>query len=115
MKIIEIANKEYEVKFSINTLCRMESDGLDVMHIDKLINNVNFTLIRKLFFYGIMASAGKGFTEAKAGDLLEEYLENNNYNELITILIAELAKALGYDLDAKDKKEAEESDTEAGK
>ena len=90
----------------------MESDGLDVMHIDKIIDNVNFTLIRKLFFYGIMASAGKGFTEAKAGDMMEEYLENNNYNELITILIAELAKALGYDVD---KKEAEESDTEAGK
>lgn len=112
MKVIEIANKEYEIKYSINTLCRMESDGLDVMHIDKIIDNVNFTLIRKLFFYGIMASAGKGFTEAKAGDMMEEYLENNNYNELITILIAELAKALGYDVD---KKEAEESDTEAGK
>jgi NADH/NAD ratio-sensing transcriptional regulator Rex len=112
MKVIEIANKEYEIKYSINTLCRMESDGLDVMHIDKIIDNVNFTLIRKLFFYGIMASAGKGFTEAKAGDMMEEYLENNNYNELITILIAELAKALGYDVD---KKEAEESDIEAGK
>ena len=112
MKVIEIANKEYEVKFSINTLVRMEADGLDVMNINNIIENINFTLIRKLFFYGIMASAGKGFTEAKAGDMMEEYLENNNYNELITILIAELAKALGYDVD---KKEAEESDTEAGK
>ena len=112
MKVIEIADKEYEVKFSINTLVRMEADGLDVMNINNIIENINFTLIRKLFFYGIMASAGKGFTEAKAGDMMEEYLENNNYNELITILIAELAKALGYDVD---KKEAEESDAEAGK
>ena len=115
MKVIEIANKEYEIKFSINTLCRMESDGLDVMHINNIIENINFTLIRKLFFYGIMASAGKGFTEAKAGDLMEEYLEHNDYNELMTVLIAELARALGYDLDAKEKQEAEESDTEAGK
>ena len=112
MKILEIANKEYEIKFSINTLCRMEADGLDVMRINTIIENINFTLIRKLFFYGIMASAGKGFTEAKAGELMDEYLEHNDYNELITILIAELAKALGYDVD---KKEAEESDTEAGK
>ena len=115
MKVIEIANKEYEVKFSINTLCRMESDGLDVMHINTIVDNINFTLIRKLFFYGIMASAGKGFNEAKAGDMLDEYLADNDYNELMTILVTELAKALGYDLDAKEEQEAEESDAEAGK
>ena len=113
MRVLEIANKEYEIKFSINTLCRMEADGLDVMHINTIIENINFTLIRKLFFYGIMASAGKGFTEAKAGDMMDEYLADNDYNELMTALIAELAKALGYDIDAKE--EAEESDTEAGK
>lgn len=113
MKVIEIANKEYEIKFSINTLCRMESDGLDVMHINTIIENINFTLIRKLFFYGIMASAGKGFTEAKAGDMMDEYLADNDYNELMTVLVSELARALGYDIDAKE--EAEESDTEAGK
>jgi hypothetical protein len=113
MKVLEIANKEYEIKFSINTLCRMEADGLDVMHINTIIENINFTLIRKLFFYGMMASAGKGFTEAKAGDMMDEYLEHNDYNELMTALISELAKALGYDVDKKE--EAEESDTEAGK
>ena len=115
MRVLEISNKEYEVKFSINTLCRMEADGLDVMHINTIIENINFTLIRKLFFYGIMASAGKGFTEAKAGDMMDEYLADNDYNELMTVLVAELAKALGYDIDAKDREEAEESDTEAGK
>ena len=73
MKVLEIANKEYEIKFSINTLCRMESDGLDVMHINTIIENINFTLIRKLFFYGIMASAGKGFTEAPFGIALTPY------------------------------------------
>jgi NADH/NAD ratio-sensing transcriptional regulator Rex len=113
MKVLEIANKEYEIKFSINTLCRMEADGLDVMHINTIIENINFTLIRKLFFYGMMASAGKGFTEAKAGDMMDEYLEHNDYNELMTVLINELARALGYDVDKKE--EAEESDTEAGK
>jgi NADH/NAD ratio-sensing transcriptional regulator Rex len=113
MKVIEIGNKEYEIKYTINTLVRMESDGLDVMHIQNIVENVNFTLIRNLFFYGLMHSAGKGFNVIKAGELLDEYLENNNYNELITVLISELAKALGYDLDAKE--EAEESNTEAGK
>ena len=113
MRVLEIANKEYEIKYSINVLVRMEADGLDVMHINTIAENINFTIIRKLFFYGIMASAGKGFTEAKAGDMMDEYLEHNDYNELMTVLVAELMRALGIDIDAKE--EAEESDTEAGK
>lgn len=115
MRAININDKEYEIKYTINTLVKMEADGLDVMHINTIIENINFTLIRKLFFYGIMASAGKGFTEAKAGDMMDEYLADNDYNELMTVLVSELARALGYDIDAKEKQEAEESDTEAGK
>lgn len=113
MKIIEIGNKEYEIKYTINTLCRMESDGLDVMHINKMVDNVSFNLIRKLFFYGLIASAGKSLTENKAGDIMDEYLENNDYNELMMVLLQELAKALGYDIDAKEAQEVESED--AGK
>ena len=114
MKVIEVGNKEYEVKYTINTLVRMESDGIDVMHIENLINNMNFTLVRKLFYYGLMNSVGKSMTENKAGDMMDEYLEKHDYKELMTMLLSELAKALGYDVDAKNK-EAEESDEEAGK
>jgi hypothetical protein len=113
MKVIEVGNKEYEVKYTINTLVRMESDGIDVMHIETLINNMNFTLVRKLFYYGLMNSVGKSMTENKAGDMMDEYLEKHDYKELMTMLLSELAKALGYDVDAKNK--AEESDEEAGK
>lgn len=114
MKVVEVGNKEYEVKYTINTLVRMESDGIDVMHIENLINNMNFTLVRKLFYYGLMNSVGKSMTENKAGDMMDEYLEKHDYKELMTMLLSELAKALGYDVDAKNK-EAEESDEEAGK
>lgn len=114
MKFIEINNKNYEIKYTINTLVRMESDGIDVININTLIENVSFTFIRKLFFYGMLHACGKSLTENKAGDMMDEYLENNNYKDLITILFTELVKSLGYDLDAKDQ-EAEESDTEAGK
>jgi hypothetical protein len=113
MKVVEVGNKEYEVKYTINTLVRMESDGIDVMHIETLINNMNFTLVRKLFYYGLMNSVGKSMTENKAGDMMDEYLEKHDYKELMTMLLSELAKALGYDVDAKNK--AEESDEEAGK
>lgn len=112
MKFIEINNKEYEIKYTINTLIRMEEDGLDVMHLDNLINNISFALIRKLFYYGLINSAGKSLTLNKAGDLLDEYLVDNDYKELMTMLLSELAKSLGYDVDAKEQKE---SGDEAGK
>jgi hypothetical protein len=115
MKVVEVGNKEYEVKYTINTLVRMESDGIDVMHIENLINNMNFTLVRKLFYYGLMNSVGKTLTENKAGDMIDEYLVDNDYRELMTMLLGELARALGYDVDAKDQEEAEESNDEAGK
>lgn len=109
MKFIEIGNKSYEVKYTINVLCRMENDGIDVMNINKLVENVNFNLIRKLFFYGILASAGKSLTENKAGDMLDEYLENNDYNELMMTLVYELARSLGFDVDKKDEASGEEA------
>ena len=119
MKIIEIDGKEYEIKFTINTLCRMEDDGIEVMHIDKLMENINFRLIRKLFFYGLKDSVGKSLTENKAGDMMDEYLADNDYEELMTVLLAELGKSLGYDVNVADAEaeaeEADEDEEEAGK
>ena len=115
MKIIEIGNKEYEVKFTINTLVRMESDGIDVMHMEKLMDNISFTLIRKLFFYGLKDSVGKSLTENKAGNMMDEYLEENDYNELMTVLLTELAKSLGYDIDEAQAEDEEKDEEEAGK
>ncbi len=115
MKVIEINNKEYEIKFTINTLVRMEEDGIDVMHMENLMNNMNFALIRKLFYYGLINSAGKSLTVNKAGDMMDEYLEEHDYRDLMTTLLSELARSLGYDVDAKEQGEAGESDEEAGK
>ena len=115
MKFIEINNKNYEIKFTINVLIRMEEDGIDVMHMENLMNNMNFALIRKLFYYGLINSAGKSLTLNKAGDMMDEYLQENSYRDLMTVLLSELAKSLGYDVDAKEREEAGESDDEAGK
>ena len=115
MKVIEINNKAYEIKFTINTLVKMEEDGIDVMHMENLMKNMNFALIRKLFYYGLINSVGKSLTVNKAGDMMDEYLKENNYRDLMTVLISELAKSLGYDVDAKEQEEAGESDEEAGK
>ena len=115
MKFIEINNKNYEIKYTINVLIRMEEDGLDVMHLENLMNNMSFALIRKLFYYGLINSVGKSLTLNKAGDMMDEYLEKYDYRELMTTLLSELAKALGYDVDAKEQQEADESENEAGK
>lgn len=115
MKVITVNNKEYEVKFTINTLVRMEEDGIDVMHMENLMNNMNFALIRKLFYYGLINSAGKSLTINKAGDMMDEYLEEHDYRDLMTTLLSELARSLGYDVDAKEQEKAGESNDEAGK
>ena len=115
MKVIEIGNKAYEIKFTINTLVRMEEDGIDIMHMENLMNNMNFALIRKLFYYGLINSAGKSLTVNKAGDMMDEYLQENSYKDLMNVLLSELARSLGYDVDAKEQQEAGEADEEAGK
>lgn len=112
MKVIEVNGKEHEIKFTINTLVRMEEDGIDVMHMENLMNNMNFALIRKLFYYGLINSAGKSLTVNKAGDMMDEYLQENSYKDLMNVLLSELARSLGYDVDANKQGE---SDEEAGK
>lgn len=110
MKVIEIGKKEHVVKYTINTLCKMEQDGINTMHMEELMNNISFTLIRKLFYYGLKDSVGKSLTENRAGEMMDEYLEENDYNELMTILIGELARALGYDIDAAEAEEKSEEE-----
>lgn len=112
MRVIEINDKEYEVKYTINTLVRMEQDGIEVMKLESIFNNISFGFIRKLFFYGLKESIGKSLTENKAGEMMDEYLEHNNYHDLMAMLVQELAKSLGYDLDEKEDKESGE---DAGK
>ena len=56
MKVIEVNGKEYEIKFTINTLVRMEEDGIDVMHMENLMNNMNFALIMGAEHSGISKS-----------------------------------------------------------
>ena len=46
--------------------------------------------------------------------MMDEYLADNDYKDLMTMLLSELARALGHDVDAN-QGEAEESEDEAGK
>ena len=40
----------------------------------------------------------KKITQAQAGDLMDAYLEENDFNELVAEVMAALAKSLGSDV-----------------
>lgn len=104
--IIEINNKEYELKYPVNTLCMMAEDGIDVMNMSNFV--VNIMTIRDLFYYGLKHE-NKKITKNQAGDLMDDYLaEDHKMAELIEVVMNALAKSLGGDKKAEDKAEGDE-------
>jgi hypothetical protein len=104
--IIEINNKEYELKYPVNTLCMMAEDGIDVMNMANFV--VNIMTIRDLFYYGLKHE-NKKITKNQAGDLMDDYLaEDHKMAELIEVVMNALAKSLGGDKKAEDKAEDDE-------
>lgn len=91
--MLEIREKEYELKYPVNTLCLMAEDGIDVLNMTNFV--VNMITIRDLFYYGLKHE-NKKITKAQAGELMDAYLEEGNkMNELIEAVMAALAKSLG--------------------
>lgn len=103
--IIEINNKEYELKYPVNTLCIMAEDGIDVMNMSNFV--VNIMTIRDLFYYGLKHE-NKKITKNQAGDLIDDYLaEGHKMADLIETVMKALAKSLGGEK-AEDKAEGDE-------
>jgi hypothetical protein len=91
--MLEIREKEYELKYPVNTLCLMAEDGIDVLNMTNFV--VNMITIRDLFYYGLKHE-NKKITKAQAGDLMDAYLEEGNkMNDLIEAVMSALAKSLG--------------------
>lgn len=108
-RIITIDNKEYEIKFTINTLCDMTKTGINIMKLNE--EDFDIVMIRSLFYFGLKSS-DKKMTESKAGDLMDEYIhqEGNDFGKLTQEVMAAFADSLGTK--AKDK-ESEDEDTRA--
>ena len=91
--MIEIRDKEYELRFTINMLCEMSEQGFDVMNIGAM--NINIRTVRDLFYYALKG-ADKKITKNKAGDLMDAYIEEGgSFDELIDLVMEALGKSLG--------------------
>ena len=96
--MLRINGRDYELRYGINTLCNMCDSGIDVMHINDLVINVK--TIREMFMYGLKHD-NKKITQAQAGDLMDAYLEENDFNALVAEVMAALAKSLGSDVSSE--------------
>lgn len=104
--MLEIKDKEYEIRYPINTLCMMADDGIDVMNISDM--KINIATIRDLFYYGLKHE-NKRITKNQAGDLIDDYIaEGHVFGELMDIIMEALGKSLGRKDDDGDKNEAED-------
>lgn len=105
--MLKINGKDYELKYTINTLCQMCDAGIDVMDLANL--KINIKTVRELFMFGLKHE-NKKITQAQAGDLMDAYCEEGgDINELSAEIMTCLAKALGGKVeDDEDNTEGEE-------
>jgi hypothetical protein len=101
-----INGKEYEIKYTINTLCDMSTQGFDVMNIERTV--INMVTIRDLLMFGLRHE-NKKMTKNQAGDLMDEYIaDGGTFNGLVEEIMYALSRALGEDKATEEKKDKEE-------
>ena len=102
-EIITIEGKDYMLRFDINTLCLMESKGIDPMELMGDMEHNSISKMRQLFYYGLLKFHKKGMTEEKAGDLMAAFVEDENENNTYELLFKKILKALFYGMGVKEK------------
>ena len=93
--MLRINGRDYELRYTINTLCTMCDAGIDVMHMDQIVINVK--TIRELFMYGLRHDVKK-ITQNQAGELIDDYFDGGGgFNSVVEEVRNALTKALGSD------------------
>ena len=111
--MLHIKDKEYELKYPVNTLCMMAEDDIDIMNIENV--PVNLKTIRDLFYYGLKYE-NKKITKNQAGDLMDDYLaEGGNIYDLFVEIMNALAKSLGKGKANKEDNSEDNDSEEEGK
>ena len=91
--MLTINVKDYDLRYSMNTLCSMCDAGLDVMDLANL--KINIKTVRELFMFGLKHE-NKKITQAQAGELMDAFFEDGgDYNEIVTEIMTKLNKSLG--------------------
>ena len=100
-KTLNINGKEYTLKFTINTMCAMDGAGIDVMNLDSI--HFNMPTIRKFFCYALKSTNAK-ITDNKAGELMDQYIEEgHDINDILDVIMEALAESLGSKEDEADE------------
>jgi hypothetical protein len=106
---IEIGNKEYELRFNINSLIDLSDENINVLDFDKV--DMSLKTIRTMFKYAIKHGENKKITDNRAGELMSEYLEEgHSFNELSEKIIEALAIAMGSNAKVEEEKEDKEDE-----
>ena len=92
---IKINDKDYVIKFNINTFCKMAKYEINVMALNEA--TMDFSMIRALFYYGLQKFHKETvLTVEDAGELMSDYIENDGDFEVFTnVLTNSLTKSLG--------------------
>ncbi len=102
-----IKDREYEIKFTMNTLCAMTEQGIDLSRIGEN-PMANLTMARDLFYFGLK-HADKKLTKNQAGDLMDTAIEEgSSLNEIYLEVVMALGKSLGFAEELEKATEEEE-------
>ena len=102
-----LGKKEYEIKFTMNTLCMMAEQGLEVAKVTEG-GMQNLPMTRDLFYYGLKHS-DKKITKNQAGDIMDELIaEGISVNDIFVEIMLALSKSLGFSEVMEDALKGEE-------
>jgi hypothetical protein len=106
---IEINNKEYELRFNINSLIDLADEGINVLNFDSV--DMSLKTIRTMFKHSIRHGENKKITDNRAGELMSEYMEEgHSFNELSEKIIEALALAMGSNKEEKQETDVKEDE-----
>ena len=97
MRILKINNKDYVLKFTSRSIQELNAKNITLMQLINDLQEMKVNNLYEAFAYGLK-SMQHDMTLDKALDILDQYFEENEDNDLevfFTMLIEEYSKAMG--------------------
>ena len=90
---IEIADKSYELKFTINAMAELED--MTGQELGNLLSGGQFKTVRYLMWAGLIENNPE-LTIKGAGGLIEEYLQSGGSLEVLGELLTKAIESAGF-------------------